>query len=102
LIENPDVLASLAKLAKPSTILVGFAAETSDLVEHAREKLKGKGCHLVIANRVGKERGFGSGQTEVIAVDANSERAFGPAGKHRVAQFVLDQVVRLREQSRRG
>jgi phosphopantothenoylcysteine decarboxylase/phosphopantothenate--cysteine ligase len=102
LVENPDVLSSLAKLAKPGAIIVGFAAETSDVVMHAREKMTRKGCHLVIANQVGKERGFGAADTEVIAVDAGGERAFGPAGKDAVAQFVLDQVVRLREQSRRG
>jgi phosphopantothenoylcysteine decarboxylase / phosphopantothenate---cysteine ligase len=102
LVENPDVLASLAKLAKMGAVIVGFAAETGDLVPNAREKMAKKGCHLVIANRVGRDRGFGGADTEVIAVDAEAERPFGPAGKDAVAQFVLDQVVRLREQLRRG
>jgi phosphopantothenoylcysteine decarboxylase/phosphopantothenate--cysteine ligase len=102
LVENADVLTTLAKLAKKTAVVIGFAAETNDLVANARDKLKRKGCHLVIANRVGRERGFGGGLTEVVAVDEREERAFGPAPKDQVAQFVLDQVVRLREQSRRG
>ncbi len=102
LVENPDVLTALARRAKKGAVRVGFAAETADLIPNAREKLKRKGCDLVIANLVGKSRGFGAGETAVVAVDAKTENAFGPAGKDEVAQFVLDQVVRHLEQRRRG
>lgn len=98
LAENPDVLATLAKQAGEGTTIVGFAAETEDAEEGARGKLHKKGCHLVIANLVGTNKGFGARETEVIAVTADEAEAFGPAPKAAVAQFVLDQVVRVREQ----
>lgn len=98
LAENPDVLATLAKKANKKTTIVGFAAETEDVEVGARGKLRRKGCDLVIANLVGPDKGFGEGETEVIAVTASGATSFGPASKAAVAQFVLDQVVRLREQ----
>lgn len=99
LAENPDVLATLGQRLGPEGLLVGFAAETDDVEAHALEKLKRKGCQLIIANRVGAHRGFGPGETEVVALDAAGGRAaFGPAGKEAVAQFVLDQVVRVGKQ----
>jgi phosphopantothenoylcysteine decarboxylase/phosphopantothenate--cysteine ligase len=102
LVENPDILLEIGKLAPPGATIVGFAAETSEPVANARAKLARKGCHLVIANVVGKDRGFGSGETEVIAVTRDRDASFGPARKDQVAEFVLDQVVRLRKQPAKG
>ncbi len=103
--ENPDVLATLSarwRATRPGLVVVGFAAETEDLVDNAREKLAKKGCDLVIGNVVGADRGFGAGDTEVVAVRADGEQSFGPASKDAVAEFVLDQVVRVGEQTPRG
>ena len=100
--ENPDILATVARMLReqnPTSVVVGFAAETNDLVEHARDKLRRKGCDLVIANLVGPDVGFGSNETNVIAVRATGEGTpFGPADKARVAEFVLDQVLEVRRQ----
>lgn len=102
LVENPDVLATLSarwRATRPELVVVGFAAETEDLVANATKKLAKKGCDLVIGNVVGRGRGFGANDTEVLAVDARGERVpFGPASKREVAEFVLDQVVRVGEQ----
>ncbi len=99
LVENPDVLATLAKQANGRAVIVGFAAETEDVELHARGKLEKKRCDLVIANLVGTNEGFGAKDTSVLAVkkDGPSER-FGPASKAEVAQFVLDQVAALKKQ----
>ena len=102
LVENPDILATLSAMLRrqtPSATVVGYAAETEDLATHARAKLVKKGCHVVIANRVGPNAGFGGGLTEVVAVRETGEpTAFGPADKGAVADFVLDQVLELRRQ----
>lgn len=106
LAENPDVLATLAaamrQRAEPGAplVIVGFAAESEDLEANAREKLKKKGCDLVVANKVGPDAGFGAAATEILVVSANGSKPvpFGPASKSAVAQFVLDQVVGLRKQ----
>lgn len=50
--ENPDILASVAKSAKRPPLLVGFAAETNDVIAHAQAKLARKGCDLIVANDV--------------------------------------------------
>lgn len=102
LAENPDVLATLSakwRATRPGLVVVGFAAETEDLVDNARAKLAKKGCDLVIGNVVGADRGFGGGETEVVAVRAHGETRFGPAPKDAVAEFVLDQVVGVGEQT---
>lgn len=106
LVENPDVLATLSAelraLGRAGTVIVGFAAETEDLVENARAKLERKGCDLVIANVVGRRAGFGGGPSEVVAVHASgSVVPFGPAPKVEIAQFVLDQLRGAGEQDHR-
>ena len=102
LAENPDILTLLSRDLRaqaPAATVVGFAAETEALVRNARGKLQKKGCHLIIANEVGPTRGFGGGQTQVLAVAATGDPvAFGPADKDAVADFVLDQVLELRRQ----
>jgi phosphopantothenoylcysteine decarboxylase/phosphopantothenate--cysteine ligase len=108
--ENPDVLASLSQAmrSRPNghgSVIVGFAAETENLEQNARDKLIKKGCDLVIANLVGKHAGFGADSTEVLAVPRPERGApipFGPASKRDVAQFVLDQVLCLRKQQSSG
>lgn len=103
LVENPDILRTLssalrARGERPATV-VGFAAETEAMEDNARGKLERKGCDLVIGNIVGPNQGFGSGETQVLAVGREgASRAFGPASKADVAEFVLDQVVRVRKQ----
>ena len=57
LTENPDILASLAAQPKPP-FLVGFAAETHDVENYARVKLKCKGMDMIVANQVGERLGF--------------------------------------------
>lgn len=59
LVENPDILATLSSRT-PRPFLVGFAAETSSLEQHARAKLERKGIDMIAANLVGNGRGFDS------------------------------------------
>ena len=105
--ENPDVLATVSarlrgRAGHPATV-VGFAAETEEVEANARAKLAKKGCDLVIGNLVGPEDGFGAGQTRVLAVSWDRPAVtFGPALKGDVAEFVLDQVLRVREQEAGG
>ncbi|MBK8010672.1 MAG: bifunctional phosphopantothenoylcysteine decarboxylase/phosphopantothenate--cysteine ligase CoaBC [Deltaproteobacteria bacterium] len=105
LVENPDILKTLAanlRARSRPALVVGFAAETQDMIEAARRKLREKQCDMVVANLVGPSRGFGPGASEVAIVTAEEPRgeprAFGPAPKEEIAQFVLDQVVRARKE----
>jgi phosphopantothenoylcysteine decarboxylase/phosphopantothenate--cysteine ligase len=94
-VENPDILQTISKrTAKRPKLVVGFAAETESLVENAREKLKKKGCDLVVANDVSRERGvFGGDQNTVQLVSASGVESWGLMSKQDVAQRLMAQLA---------
>lgn len=96
LTRTPDILAGLgARLAgkRDAPVLVGFAAETSDVLAHAREKLRRKRCDLVVANKVGAPgAGFG-GDSNRVALVSSSELAEIEGTKEQVAEAILDWIV---------
>jgi len=96
LIPTPDILAELAR-RKSGYVLVGFAAETEDLVGNAREKLRKKNLDLVVANEVGaKDAGFGVETNRVTLVGRDGEvEALPLLSKQEVAHRILDRVARL-------
>jgi phosphopantothenoylcysteine decarboxylase/phosphopantothenate--cysteine ligase len=69
LVENPDILATIAHRnhARPK-IVVGFAAETNDVLAHARKKLDAKGCDIIVANDVSASTGIMGGDTNTIHI----------------------------------
>jgi len=94
-VENPDILQTIARrTSKRPTLVVGFAAETENLVDNAREKLKKKGCDLMVANDVSKERGvFGGEQNTVQLVSASGVESWGLLSKQDVAQRLMAQLA---------
>ncbi|MEL6186536.1 MAG: bifunctional phosphopantothenoylcysteine decarboxylase/phosphopantothenate--cysteine ligase CoaBC, partial [Myxococcota bacterium] len=102
LVENPDIIATLSRelrASNPSAFMVGFAAETNDMVEHARAKLRKKGCDVIVANLVGPERGFGPGQTEVVVVEEEATQALGPGTKPEIARALWTVFAKKKEPS---
>jgi phosphopantothenoylcysteine decarboxylase/phosphopantothenate--cysteine ligase len=69
LVENPDILATIAHRnhARPK-LVVGFAAETHDVLAHARKKLDAKGCDMIVANDVSPSTGIMGGDTNTIHI----------------------------------
>jgi phosphopantothenoylcysteine decarboxylase/phosphopantothenate--cysteine ligase len=94
---TPDILAEVGR-KKGDRLLIGFAAETQNLVEEARRKLESKNCDMVVANLVGgAEGGFESDENEVTLVTRTGETIPLPrASKREIADRVFDQVLRLR------
>ena len=92
---TPDILAELGRRRRPGQVLVGFAAETSDVVGRARAKLVSKGVDLVVANDVGAPgTGFDHDTNAVTILGADgSVRDVGLRSKDAVADAVLDSVV---------
>ncbi|MDZ4186197.1 MAG: bifunctional phosphopantothenoylcysteine decarboxylase/phosphopantothenate--cysteine ligase CoaBC [Desulfuromonadales bacterium] len=97
LIKNADILAEIGAM-KGERLVVGFAAETTDLLENARKKLIGKNLDMIVANDVSEE---GAG----FDVETNRVRFLFPDGevetlplldKNEVAQRLLDRIARLR------
>ena len=98
---NPDLLAGLGAERKRrggGPLLVGFAAETHDVVNYARAKLASKGCDVVIANDVSAaDAGFAVDTNRVIVVDAAGATPLPFGAKSAVAHRILDAVTpRLR------
>ncbi len=92
-VENPDILASVAHLPQPP-YCVGFAAESHDLLRHAREKLERKGVPLIVAN-LGPAT-FGADDNTLTLVDAQGHRELPRANKLTLArQLVLEIASRL-------
>jgi phosphopantothenoylcysteine decarboxylase/phosphopantothenate--cysteine ligase len=97
---TPDILSSV----KGNFIKVGFAAESGNLVENAREKLKQKKLDFIVANDItASDSGFGADTNRVTIIDRKGKIDSLPLlAKREVADRVLDKVVELLSSSRRG
>ncbi|WAL63086.1 bifunctional phosphopantothenoylcysteine decarboxylase/phosphopantothenate--cysteine ligase CoaBC [Amycolatopsis cynarae] len=97
LVRNPDILAELVENRKPDQVVVGFAAETGDeqgsVLDHARAKLRRKGCDLLVVNAVGDGRAFEVEDNAgwLLAADG-TERAIPLGSKAQLAATVWDAV----------
>jgi phosphopantothenoylcysteine decarboxylase/phosphopantothenate--cysteine ligase len=91
LVENADILAAVAALPKPP-YCVGFAAESHDLVAHAREKRSRKNVPLIVAN-IGAET-FGQDDNALTLVDAQGEHPWPRAGKLALARQLVAEIAR--------
>lgn len=91
-----DILATLGKNKRPGQVLVGFAAETEDLLAHAREKLERKNLDFIAANDVSRsDRGFGSGQNAITLLGRDgSALDFPLADKQELAHALLQTLLR--------
>jgi phosphopantothenoylcysteine decarboxylase/phosphopantothenate--cysteine ligase len=95
LTENPDVLRELsAHRGHPGQVVVGFAAETEDLLGNGRAKLAAKGCDLLVVNQVGSGLAFGTGDNEALVLAADGGVTHVPRGaKEALADVVWDMVA---------
>jgi phosphopantothenoylcysteine decarboxylase/phosphopantothenate--cysteine ligase len=96
LVRNPDILAELCR-EKGSRVIVGFAAESEDVIEAARRKIARKGCDLLVANDVSaSDSGFDVDRNTVSFVwPAGDVESLPPLGKDEVADHLLDRVAKL-------
>lgn len=94
---TPDILAEIGQ-RKGDRLLIGFAAETQNLIEEARRKMIAKQCDMIVANLVTQDGvGFESDRNEVEIITRSGKAVhFGPADKREIAERILDQVATLR------
>ncbi len=94
---TPDILAELGQ-KKADRLLIGFAAETENLIKSARSKLESKNCDMVVANLVGQDgTGFEADENEVMLVLSTGENIpLARAPKRDIAGRIFDQVLKLR------
>jgi phosphopantothenoylcysteine decarboxylase / phosphopantothenate---cysteine ligase len=92
-----DILAEIAR-KKDSQIIIGFAAETENALENARQKLSSKSLDAIVANDISREGvGFDSDRNAVTIITHDDVTEVPETTKWEVAQRVLDEIVRLRD-----
>jgi phosphopantothenoylcysteine decarboxylase/phosphopantothenate--cysteine ligase len=94
LVENPDVLAELGRARRPGQVLVGFAAETDDVLANGMAKLEAKGADFLVVNEVGEGRGFEVAENAATILRTHGEPVVVPLGpKPVLADIIMDFVV---------
>jgi phosphopantothenoylcysteine decarboxylase/phosphopantothenate--cysteine ligase len=95
LTENPDILSTIAHLrSNRPRLVVGFAAETNDIIANARAKLAKKGCDWIVANDVSPATGIMGGDTNTVhLVTASGVEDWPPQSKDDVARSLIERIV---------
>ena len=89
LVRNPDIIAELGAGARPR-LLVGFAAETREVLSYAQAKLAAKGLDLIVANRVGPDAAFDREDNALTVISAQSVVDLGSGSKRQLAQRLVE------------
>lgn len=98
LIENPDIAKAVGQRKHSGQILVGFAAETQNVLDNAQNKLEKKNLDLIVANDVTAEgAGFGVDTNIVTLITKSSSTPLPKMSKLEVADCILDQILALRQ-----
>ncbi|MFZ4540778.1 MAG: bifunctional phosphopantothenoylcysteine decarboxylase/phosphopantothenate--cysteine ligase CoaBC [Rickettsiales bacterium] len=92
LVPTVDILAQVGASKQRPQLVVGFAAETEKLMEHARAKRLKKGCDWLIANEVGAGRVFGADDNTVTLITESSEESWPLASKHDIATRLAQKI----------
>jgi len=99
LVENPDVAATLGKAKRSGQVFVGFAAETNDVLVHAKDKLARKNLDMIVANDVTRPgAGFDVDTNIVTLITKDGQEALPMMSKAEVAQRILDRALALRRE----
>jgi phosphopantothenoylcysteine decarboxylase / phosphopantothenate---cysteine ligase len=95
LTENPDILATVAhNPSRRPRLVIGFAAETDHIIEHAKAKLARKGCDWILANDVSAESGvMGGDRNTVHLVTAQGVESWPPQSKEQVAHALVARIA---------
>ena len=93
-LENPDILAIVSQHAKRPKLVVGFAAETDDVIKNARNKLSRKRCDWIVANDVSSSTGIVGGQNNTVTIlDKDGVEAWEEMSKTEVAFRLAQRIV---------
>lgn len=94
LTENPDILKYVGHLEKRPELVIGFAAETQDVIKNAKAKLKRKGADWIVANDVSPDTGIMGGDNNTVKLLSNTGVEQWPdLAKSQVAQLLVDKII---------
>lgn len=91
--KNPDILDFVGHAKNRPTLVIGFAAESENLIKNAKEKLQKKNCDLIIANDVDGGKIFGGAQTKAYFVSKNKSEDLGKITKFELAKLLAKKIV---------
>lgn len=94
LVKNPDILKEISGLKQAEQVVIGFCAESENLLENAFSKIDKKGCDYLVANDISRaDIGFGADENEVYVIDkAHNVTHFNKASKLNVAKNILEHI----------
>jgi phosphopantothenoylcysteine decarboxylase/phosphopantothenate--cysteine ligase len=94
LVENPDILATVSKHEQRPDLVIGFAAETDTVIDHAKAKLARKGCDWIVANDVSPETGImGGTRNQVHLISADGVEDWPDMPKDEVAERLVERAI---------
>lgn len=97
MVENPDILATLAAQKGNNQIVVGFAAETEEIIENGKKKLTTKHADMIVANEVGGGKCFGSDNNEAFLITETTIEEYPSMSKDALAHIILDKALDMLE-----
>lgn len=100
LVKNPDIIATVANLSENRPFVVGFAAETQNVSEYAKAKLKRKNLDLICANDVSGGQVFGQEKNALQLFWKNGEKNLPLAEKGKLAEWLVEEICQLYEDSK--
>ena len=101
LVENPDIAAAVGAAKRPGQVLVGFAAETENLLQNARRKLESKHLDLIVLNDVSQPgAGFNVDTNIATLITPDSQTEYPLRTKKQLAEDILDAVLDIRKQKK--
>jgi phosphopantothenoylcysteine decarboxylase/phosphopantothenate--cysteine ligase len=94
LTKNPDILQNISAKKRKGQTIIGFCAESENLLENAKKKIKNKGCDYLIANDISRtDIGFGSNENEIFIIDKEQNiKHFDKASKKLLAKQILEYI----------
>ena len=97
-VENPDILAHVSQLknGRPK-LVVGFAAETEDMLKNATDKFKRKGCDLLVANEVSEDIAFGKDDNNVTLISRAGNEQWPQLSKADIARKLVEKITQTLE-----
>ncbi len=94
-IKNPDILAAAAKSNLRPSVVIGFSAETENVIKNAKSKLLSKEIDLIVANDVGRGEVFGKDFNEVFLIDKNNCEKLPHQSKKSIAYYLTDKINKI-------
>lgn len=93
LVETPDILKTISTHKKRPQLVIGFAAETQNLIDNAKNKLSTKSCDWIVANSVAEGQTFGADENQVYLVKHNDISEWPKADKKAIANDLVQEII---------